>query len=94
MNINIYSEYKVRIHTKGSEIVAYDEFREFENTEIVIIDGGRLLEKLKKILENNWLSSLDIDSKKQTIKVETFNPMTGEGEDTTYEIKEITEVEE
>ena len=89
MNVNIYSDYEVKTHTKSSEMVAYDEFREFEYTGIVRIDGGQLLEKLKKILESNWLSSLDIDSEKQIIRVETFNPITGEGEDTAYEIKEI-----
>ena len=92
MNINIYSDYEVKTHTKSSEMVAFDEFREFEDAGIVRIGGGQLLEKLKKILESDWLSSLDIDSEKQTIRVETFNLITGEGEDTTYEIKEIRKV--
>ena len=89
MNINIFCNYEVEMHTKGSNRVGFDEFEKFEETNTQIINGGSLLNILGVILSNNLLISLDIDIENQTIKCELFNPTTGEGEDTTYKIKMI-----
>ena len=89
MNINIYCDYEIKITDIGSQKIGYDEFQHFEEKYVKVINGGSLLETLRIILESDWVQSLDIDSKNQIIKIEIFNPITGENSETTYEIKRI-----
>ena len=92
MDINIYCDYEVKMTDKGSQRVGYDEFQHFEEEYVKVINGSDLLKTLRIILGYDWVQSLDIDSKNQIIKIEIFNPTTGESEETTYEIKRIEKV--
>lgn len=82
MNINIYEDYKIMIHNFSSLLSEenksiYDNiFVENENTEIKIINGGKLIDIISKLLNDNYISEFTIVNK--TFIFEYFNYHTGE----------------
>lgn len=84
MNIDIYSKYKVRFLNSGAYISQEDStpddiaFTHYEDDKEEIIDGGRLLEIIKHRLDDAYLQELSVID--NTIRIETFNYMNGEGD--------------
>lgn len=96
MNINIFANYRINIKHKWTYKVDYDEFSEAEGEISMTMNGSQLLEEFEKILKLDWLCSIDFNYKKygNLVKIETFNPMTGESSEYYYEILEIERDEE
>lgn len=90
MDINIYSDYEIKMSSKGSQKVGHDEFQNYEDEKTLVVNGGQFFDALAITLSSNYVSSLYIDTKNNEIKVDVFDPMTGEAEQTTYEIKLVS----
>lgn len=84
MNLNIYSEYEVTITSKGAT-KTYEGYEEFNSTNSYHIDGGKLMEWIAKDLLDKDISSIEIGD--NTIRIATFNPMSGEGGEYIYKIE-------
>lgn len=87
MNINIYSNYKIEMTTKGCE-KDIEGFKDFEHSKVAMLTGSDVFELLSMVLESEWLSLLNIDSQSGVIQVEVFNPLTGEGRNVIYKVTE------
>lgn len=86
MNLNIYQKYKVTItHTGATK--AYEGFEDFKYTDELEVDGGELMEWIAKRLLDNDISTFVV--RHNGIKIETFNPFSGEGGTIIYEIEVI-----
>lgn len=86
MDINIYQKYKVKITSEGST-KTYEGFERFNVTNTYEEDGGKLLEWIAKELMENDVQSMKMTN--DTITIEHFDPLTGEGGKTIYETKVI-----
>ena len=85
MNLNIYDEYEVTITSKGATRT-YEGYEEFNSTNSYRTDGGTLIEWITKDLINkDNISSIEIED--NTIRIATFDPISGEGGEYIYEIK-------
>ncbi len=89
MNICVYYNYKIEIHSHQSVRVGFDEFEKWEDDCTITRNGTELIDILKKHFECDWFQ--DITFEKDKIKISYFNPMNGEGSD--YELK-ITPIKE
>lgn len=89
MKIDIYSDFEVKMTTKGCTKVGFDEFENFEFEKEETLNGGELLSSLGITFMSDLTSNVLIDVENKTIKIELFNPTSGESEDVTYEIKKI-----
>ena len=84
MNIDIYSNYKVRFLSNGAYISQEDStpddivFTKYENDEELILDGGKLLDIIKCKLNNSYLQEFSVID--NTIRIEIFNYMNGESD--------------
>ena len=92
MNINIYQKYKVK---KLLSIDFIDEenstpnnisFKAEEKKVEEILDGGKLIDYIVKLLSDRDISEFKI--KENIIEIEHFNPLNGEGASTYIEIEE------
>ena len=84
MNLNIYSEYEVTITSKGATRT-YEGYGEFNSTNSYHIDGGKLMEWIAKDLLDEDISSIEMGD--NTIRIATFNPISGEGGEHLYKIE-------
>lgn len=97
MNIDIYSKYKVRFLNSGAYISQEDStfddivFNDYEDDKEEIIDGYKLLDIIKYRLNDSYLQELSIID--NTIRIETFNYMNGEGNKYIMEVERINEKE-
>ena len=91
--IDFYTSYKVNITGQYSYRTDFDEFQKQEVNEELYVDGGKLLEILKKCFEDIRLMQFSVDKNdlenEIIFKFEYFNPMTGEGSDYKYIIKQL-----
>ena len=84
MFIDIYSKYKVRFLNTGAYISQEDStpddivFTHYEDDKEEIIDGGKLLDIIKYRLNDTYLQEFSVMH--NTIRIEVFNPMSGEGD--------------
>lgn len=86
MELNIYQTYKVTItHTGATK--TYEGFEDFKYTDSVEINGGELMEWIAKRLLDENISTFVV--RHDGIKIEIFNPFTGEGGTIIYEIEVI-----
>ena len=93
MNINIYQKYKVK-KTLGVAFIDVENstlndisFKDEEKKAEEILDGGKLIDYIVKLLADRDISEFKI--KENIIEIEHFNPLNGEGASTYIEIKEI-----
>ena len=86
MNLNIYQTYKVTITYIGA-IKTYEGFENFKYTDSLEVNGGELMEWIAKRLLDNDISTFTV--RHNGIKIETFNPFSGEGGTVIYEIEEV-----
>lgn len=93
MNINIYSEYEVRILNKSITLSEENEtkYDNIFNDEIYVdyitMNGGKLLEKIKHLLDDNYLCEFNIVSNK--LHFDYFNYNTGESSHVQFIIEEV-----
>ena len=91
--IDFYTSYEVNITGQYSYRTDFDEFQEEKVNEKLYVDGGKLLEILKKCFEDIRLMQLSVDKNdlenEIIFKFEYFNPMTGESSDYKYIIKQL-----
>jgi len=84
MKIDIYSKYEVTFKNSGAFISQENstpsdiQFENYEHINKKIVDGGKLLEHIKYLINNDYLQEISIVN--DTIKIETFNYNTGEGD--------------
>lgn len=82
ISIDIYGEYKVTFLNSGAYISQEDStpddivFNNYENSEEKIIDGSKLLDIIKRELNDRYLQGFSIID--NTIRIETFNYYNGE----------------
>lgn len=92
MNINVYQKYKVKIKKEWIELseeneTIYDNiFEKGSNDITLIIDGGKLLDKIADNLKENYFSEFVVVGKELHFKY--FNYNNGESEHICYEILE------
>ena len=93
MLINIFSDYKIKFIYKGCHIsqedstpgdlyFAHDEYEKEE-----IINGGKFMEMIGKYLMNDKIITYFCD--KGFIKIENFDPLSGEGNDIVIVFEEL-----
>ena len=93
MIIDIYSKYKVRFLSSGAYISQEDStpddyvFSHYENEAEEILEGYKLLDFIKRKLDNNYLQEFSVID--NTIKIEIFNYNNGEGDTITLIIDRI-----
>ena len=82
MNINIYSKYKVKYNCYGGEIdeenSTHDDivFKKFNYENSVIENGGMLVERISRYIEETDFQEITIND--NLITIEFFNPNNGE----------------
>ena len=82
MNINIYSKYKVKYNCYGGEIDEENStpdditFKKFNYENSVIENGGILVERIVKYIEETDFQEITIND--NLITIEFFNPSNGE----------------
>lgn len=87
MDINIYSNYVVKMVNKGAYKNEMGDFTDFKNEETQTLNGGELLEVLSLVLQSGKIQAVHITE--ETIRVEIFDYFTGEGEEAIYTITRI-----
>lgn len=96
MNINIYSKYKVTryVHSnyKSYDSDADDFWKEDNFFEELELDGGKVIEVIAQELKSSYLQDVFIDLLEMgamKVEINTFNPLSGEGDMFKYIIKEM-----
>lgn len=95
LSINIYSKYEIKWTRKGTYISEEDSvpgdlsYSRFENTQVFKTDGGTLLERITRLLQESDIQELRIQG--DEIHFEYFSPISGEGNSVNLKIKERIE---
>lgn len=95
MNINVYTQYKVKIVCESSTLsedceTIYDDIRHNEKSEEeMIITGTKLIQLIANELQEYYISEFTISDKKLYFEVFDYN--TGDSESISYYIEEYTE---
>ena len=82
MNINIYSKYKVKYNCYGGEIDEENSttdditFKKFNYENSIIENGGILVERISRYIEETDFQEITIND--NLITIEFFNPNNGE----------------
>lgn len=93
MNINIYEDYVVGIWNTYTYVSDEDSlpddwaYRSDGGSSTITINGGELLDMLKKKFSEDWLQ--EVVWKENSIRFEYFNPMNGEGSTVKYTIEDV-----
>lgn len=96
MNINIYSKYRVTKHVhsnyKSYDSDADDFWKEDNFSEELELDGGKVIELIAQKLNESYFQDVFIDLLEigtMKVKINIFDPSSGEGDEFTYIIREI-----
>ena len=96
MNINIYSKYRVTKHVRSNyksyDSDADDFWKEDNFSEELELDGGKVIELIAQKLNESYFQDVFIDLLEigtMEVKINIFNPSSGEGDEFTYIIREI-----
>ena len=96
MNINIYSKYRVTKHVRSNyksyDSDADDFWKEDNFSEELELDGGKVIELIAQKLNESYFQDVFIDLLEigtMKVKINIFNPSSGEGDEFTYIIREM-----
>lgn len=100
MNINIYSKYKatllINTSYKSYDSDAEDYWKEDKYINDLELDGGSLINKIVKSLDSKYFLDVDIIEFPEgtlRIKIRTFDPTHGDGDEIIYIIRELKKEE-
>ena len=85
MNINIYDDYDVIWTCTGGHISQEDStpgdivFNDHEYNNHIVMNGGKLLDEIRRLLNNSYLQSFSVIDNE--IRIEHFNYNNGESDD-------------
>lgn len=91
LDIDIFTDYKVKFTFEGSHKVGDNEFEKEEYKRIVTKTGGELIEWIINLCKDEWFVRIRAD--RYNVHIEQFNPNTGETSDYKFEIKVIYDEE-
>lgn len=95
LSINIYSKYAIKWTRKGTYISEEDStpgdlsYSRFENTQVFKTDGGTVLERITRLMQEPDIQELKIQG--DEITFEYFSPISGESNNVSLKIEEIKE---
>ena len=95
MTIDVFSKYRVTKYIKYSYVDEEQSepsdyvYGTHEQSYVLNIDGGKLLDMISDLLKNTYIISSHFD--KNSITVETFQPLNGTGDYIKLEIERIDE---
>ena len=91
LDIDIFTDYKVKFTFEGSHKVGDNEFEKEEYKRIVRKTGGELIEWIINLCKDEWFMRIRAD--RYNVHIEQFNPNTGETSDYKFEIEVIYDEE-